>query len=213
MREHGLAGAVRGKVKRTTIADPAGATGPRTWSSATSPRWRRTGCGSPTSPTCRPGRAGSTSRSSSTPTPGGSWAGGAATTMTTQLVLDALEQAIWTRERAGRSLDSVVAHTRSRVAIHVDPVHRTARRGRDRRLGRLRRRLLRQRAGRDDQRPVQDRADQTPRPVAHRRRTSRSPPPSGSTGSTTAASTSTAATSHRPTSRPPTTLKPEPSSS
>jgi transposase InsO family protein len=31
--------------------------------------------------------------------------------MTTQLVLDALEQAVWTRQRDGRSLDSVVAHT------------------------------------------------------------------------------------------------------
>ena len=31
-------------------------------------------------------------------------------TMTTQLVLDALEQAVWTRDREGRSLDSVVAH-------------------------------------------------------------------------------------------------------
>ncbi len=31
--------------------------------------------------------------------------------MSTQLVLDALEQAVWTREREGRSLDSVVAHT------------------------------------------------------------------------------------------------------
>src|SRR3954453_1179433 len=31
--------------------------------------------------------------------------------MTTQLVLDALEQAVWTRNRAGSSVDSVVAHT------------------------------------------------------------------------------------------------------
>jgi putative transposase len=33
------------------------------------------------------------------------------TSMSTQLVLDALEQAVWTRHRAGTSLDSVVAHT------------------------------------------------------------------------------------------------------
>jgi putative transposase len=33
------------------------------------------------------------------------------TTMSTQLVLDALEQAIWTRHRAGASLRSVVAHS------------------------------------------------------------------------------------------------------
>jgi putative transposase len=31
--------------------------------------------------------------------------------MSTQLVLDALEQAVWTRQRTGASLDSVVAHT------------------------------------------------------------------------------------------------------
>lgn len=34
-----------------------------------------------------------------------------ATTMTTQLVLDALEQAIWTRERLGQSVEHVVAHS------------------------------------------------------------------------------------------------------
>ena len=32
-------------------------------------------------------------------------------TMTTQLVLDALEQAIWTRQRAGQSVAHVVAHS------------------------------------------------------------------------------------------------------
>ena len=33
------------------------------------------------------------------------------TTMSTQLVLDALEQAVWTRQREGSTLDSVVAHS------------------------------------------------------------------------------------------------------
>ena len=33
------------------------------------------------------------------------------TTMTTQLVLDALEQAIWTRQRSGQSVAHVVAHS------------------------------------------------------------------------------------------------------
>ena len=33
------------------------------------------------------------------------------TNMSTQLVLDALEQAVWTRQRDGGSLNSVVAHT------------------------------------------------------------------------------------------------------
>ena len=34
--------------------------------------------------------------------------------MTTQLVLDALEQAVWTRQRDGRSLYSAFAHTELR---------------------------------------------------------------------------------------------------
>ena len=34
-----------------------------------------------------------------------------ASSMSTQLVLDALEQAVWTRQREDRSLESVVAHT------------------------------------------------------------------------------------------------------
>ena len=36
--------------------------------------------------------------------------GSVATTMTSQLVLDAVEQAIWTREREGRDLAGVIAH-------------------------------------------------------------------------------------------------------
>ncbi len=47
MRAAGLAGAVRGKVKRTTIPDPA-ADRARDLVNATSPPLRRTGCGSPT---------------------------------------------------------------------------------------------------------------------------------------------------------------------
>ena len=75
MSELGLAGAVRGKVKRTTIGDPR-APKPRDLVDRNfSPPWHRTGCGSRTSLTCRRGRAGATPRSSSTPTPAGSWAG------------------------------------------------------------------------------------------------------------------------------------------
>ncbi|MFN8079704.1 MAG: DDE-type integrase/transposase/recombinase [Kineosporiaceae bacterium] len=54
------------------------------------------------------------------------------TTMTTQLVLDALEQAIWTRQRALADdaltvtavLESVVAHS-DRVPVHGDQVRGT----------------------------------------------------------------------------------------
>ena len=74
MGEHGLAGAVRGKVKRTTISDPRSPK-PRDLVNRNFCRRLRTGSGSPTSPTSRRGRAGATPRSCSTPTPDGSWAG------------------------------------------------------------------------------------------------------------------------------------------
>ncbi len=110
MRQEGLAGAVRGKVKRTTIADPAG---PRARDLV-----RRDFA--PLAPD-RLWVADITYVSS--------WSGWVyvafvidafarriigwrcGSTMSTQLVLDALEQAVWTRQREGRSLDSVVAHT------------------------------------------------------------------------------------------------------
>jgi putative transposase len=114
MRELGLAGAVRGKVKKTTIADPAGQraedlvarrfappapdrlwvmdmTYVSTWSG-----WVYTAFVTDAYARRILG-----------------WRCG--TSMTTQLVLDALEQAIWTRRRVGAhgngSLDSVVAHS------------------------------------------------------------------------------------------------------
>jgi putative transposase len=110
MRADGLRGAVRGKVKRTTIADPAAhragdlvqrrfapAAPDRLWVAdityvSTWSRWvyvafvvdafARRIIG---------------------------WRTG--TNMSTQLVLDALEQAVWIRQRDGANLDSVVAHT------------------------------------------------------------------------------------------------------
>ena len=106
--ELGLAGAVRGKVKSTTIADPAG-------HRAADLVGRRF---SPTAPD-RLWVADFTYVST--------WSGWVyvafvidaysrrilgwrcGTTMTTQLVLDALEQAIWTRHRTGPDLRSVVA--------------------------------------------------------------------------------------------------------
>lgn len=110
MKADGLTGAVRGKVKRTTIADPAAdrardlvgrdfapaapdrlwvadMTYVSTWSgwvyvAFVTDAYARRILG---------------------------WRCGSS--MTTQLVLDALEQAVWTRQRDGRSLGSVVAHT------------------------------------------------------------------------------------------------------
>ena len=110
MRELGLAGAVRGRVKRTTIADPTAARP----ADLVQRRFAPT----------RPDRlwvADITYVST--------WSGWAyvafvtdayarrilgwrtGPTMTTQLVLDALEQAIWTRQRAGSDMGSVVAHS------------------------------------------------------------------------------------------------------
>ncbi|WP_442638288.1 IS3 family transposase [Rhodococcus zopfii] len=62
MRDEGLAGAVRGTVKRTTIAREVGTTA-RIWSAAGSPRGLRIGCGLPISRMSAPGRGGYTWRS------------------------------------------------------------------------------------------------------------------------------------------------------
>ena len=172
MGELGLAGAVRGQGQAHHDRRPGGAAGRRTWWTATS---------RPLAPD-RLWVADFTYVST--------WSGWCyvafvidayarrilgwrcGTTMTTQLVLDALEQAIWTRQRDGHATwKPLCAHTRSRLAVHVDPAYseRLAEAG-IAALGRGRRHLLRQRAGRDDQRPVQDRADQAARPVAQPRR-------------------------------------------
>jgi putative transposase len=114
MRELGLAGAVRGKVKKTTIADPAGQRADDLVARRFAPR--------------APDRLWVMDM-----TYVSTWSGWVytafvtdayarrilgwrcGTSMSTQLVLDALEQAIWTRRRVGvdgdGSLDSVVAHS------------------------------------------------------------------------------------------------------
>ena len=169
MRELGLSGARRGKKKRTTIADPQAA------------------------------RAGDlVDRKFNPAAPNvlwvadftyvSTWSGWVyvafvidaysrrivgwrtATTMNTQLVLDAIEHAIWTRSREGiTDLSGLIHHHDRGVPIHLDRLHRTTRRCRHRRLDRGHRRQLRQRPGRDHQRSLQDRTDQTPRAMAHRR--------------------------------------------
>ena len=62
------------------------------------------------------------------------------TSMSTQLVLDALEQAVWTRNANGPRWNPLW-HIPIAGRSTRDPVHRTPRRGEHRRLGRLRRRL------------------------------------------------------------------------
>ena len=117
----------------------------------------------------------------------------AATTMRTSLVLDALEQAVWTREPHGRDRPDRADHPqRRRLAVHIHRVHRAARRSRRRTLGRHRGRRLDNALAEIDDRPVQDRADQATRRRGAPSSRSRSPPSNGSTGSTTAACTSAA---------------------
>ena len=110
MKIEGLTGAVRGKVKKTTIPDPAADRA-------------RDLVGRDFAPTA-PDRLWVADL-----TYVSTWSGWVyvafvtdayarrilgwrcGTSMSTQLVLDALEQAIWTRQRHGRSLASVVAHS------------------------------------------------------------------------------------------------------
>ena len=79
-------------------------------------------------------------------------------------VLDAFEQALFERRpvRGG----GLVHHSDRRRAICVDQIHGAPRRGRRRTIGRQRRRFLRQRARRDDQRALQGRGDLAARAVA-----------------------------------------------
>lgn len=110
MRAQGLRGAVRGQAKRTTIADPAADRA-------------RDLVGRDFNPTAPDQLWVADITYVST------WSGWVyvafvidafarrvlgwrtGTSMTTQLGLDALEQAVWTRDRAGSNVDSVVAHT------------------------------------------------------------------------------------------------------
>jgi putative transposase len=113
MRQQGLAGAVRGKVKRTTVADTRLSAAQRA----------RDLVGRDFAPPA-PDRLWVADMTYVSTWSGWVYVGfvidayarriigwRCGPTMSTQLVLDALEQAVWTRQREGRSLDSVVAHT------------------------------------------------------------------------------------------------------
>ena len=85
----------------------------------------------------------------------------AATSMSTHSVVDAIERAIWIRAREGiTDLSGLIDHDRGARYTSIAYTERLAEAG-FRRLDRDHRRRLRQRVGRDDQRPLQDRADQT----------------------------------------------------
>jgi transposase InsO family protein len=71
--------------------------------------------------------------------------------LATDVVLDALEQAIY--DRGGQGVDGLVHHSDSH-SVPVDALHRSARRRGHRAIGRQPRRLVRQRAGGIDHRAV-----------------------------------------------------------
>ena len=170
-----------GVVPGPTRSAPRSATGPRrgrlTWSIGTSPPPARTSCGSPTSPTWR------------------TWSG----FVYVAFVVDVFSR--MDRRLAGRAArcaptcprrpgDGAVAARPRRAATSTGLVHhsdagastlsirytdRLADAGTDASIG-TRRRRLRQRPGRVHDRPVQDRADPTRRPLARpRRRRARHP--------------------------------------
>ncbi|MGL5851779.1 MAG: IS3 family transposase [Phycicoccus sp.] len=146
MKVDGLAGAVRGKVKRTTIPDPAAERGSRTRQGLGQPGLLATSAGPALGRKhhLRPGVVG--------------WVYVAfvidayarrilgrrcGISTSAQFVLGALEQAIRTRQRAGADLGSVVARLGPRSPVRLHPPHRMPRRCRARRLrrvGRVRRR-------------------------------------------------------------------------
>ena len=76
MREQGWEGARYGSKHKTTIADDSHVALPGSGGPPFLRCQRQIGCGWPTLRMCRPGWGSSTSRSSSTPTAAGSWAGG-----------------------------------------------------------------------------------------------------------------------------------------
>jgi putative transposase len=119
-----------------------------------------------------------------------------ATTMTSQFVVDAVEQAIWTRGREGRDLAGLIAHhdhgvqylsvaySEHLATAGIKPSTGTVGSSYDNALaesviGLYKTELIK------------------PRGRGRASTTSRSPPRNGSTGSTTAARSSTATTSHR----------------
>jgi hypothetical protein len=85
----------------------------------------------------------------------------------TDLALDALEMAIWRRRG---QLDGLVHHSDRGGQYLAIPLHRTTDRSWGGDLGRLPRRQLRQRPGRDHHRAVQDRADPPAWPLEGHRR-------------------------------------------
>jgi hypothetical protein len=131
MRAMGLAGVIRSKPVRTTISDR----------SAPCPldRRRPTCCGCQTSLTFRPGSGSFMWPSLSTRSPAASWAG-----EHHELRTPGSSWMRWSRRftHAGRRAAAASSIIRSRQPVSLHPLHRAACRGRDRTIGRQRRRQL-----------------------------------------------------------------------
>ena len=100
----------------------------------------------------------------------------ASRSLRSDLAIDALEMAVFNRRRAGADLSALVHHSDRGVQYLVDPLLRTARRERHRRVGRIEGRQLRQRARRVVQRALQVGADLPARARGAASTTSSSPP-------------------------------------
>jgi hypothetical protein len=138
----------------------------RIWSSETSRQPGPTSCGSRTSPTSPPGPASSTSPSSWTCSAGSSWAG----RPPGRFALTSPWTPLRWRSGLGRATSTASCTIPIEAANPVDPLHGAPRRSRSGHLGREPWRQLRQRARRDDLRPLQDRADPSPWTVEGNRR-------------------------------------------
>ena len=130
----------------------------------------------------------------------------ASRSLRSDLALDALEQAIWARSRAGQRLDELVHHSDRGVQyLAIRYTERLAETGAVNSVG-SKGDSLRQRPRGDDDRALQDGARSATAAPGAASTTSSSPPSNGSTGSTTAASSKPTARSHRPSSKRSTTV-------
>ena len=93
----------------------------------------------------------------------------ASRSLRSDLAINALEQAVWERNRTGASLHGLIHHS-DRAGQYLSSLHRAPRRQRHRGVGGVPRRQLRQCPGRGHHRALQDRAGPPPRPLARPRR-------------------------------------------
>ena len=118
MRDLGLQGARRGRKVRTTVPGKDGQRAETCWGGTPPPR-RRTAAGWPTSPMSLPGAGSSTSLSSWTFTRKKK----KATHKRAKLVLDALEMALWRRDRDGRSAGPGLVHHSDAGSQYTRPAY------------------------------------------------------------------------------------------